>query len=169
MSHPSPQGTRQTHCYYTKGNRRNPPPYRAGHKVLNPSYYNKTTTTEVSRSPTTEGRVKKFILHKTHQMQGWAWMPQGTTITEKAPPLRTLGTGGAEAHVPQKRATGSDPTPNSPKQMLNTWHSNSWKPERKKNTGGEILSPYYWGTLDGNSSIVVLYIVIIWAFVHLFQ
>lgn len=70
MSHPSPQGTRQTHCYYTKGNRRNPPPYRAGHKVLSPSYYNKTTTTEVSRSPTTEGRVKKFILHKTHQMQG---------------------------------------------------------------------------------------------------
>ena len=71
-------------------------------------------------------------------------MPQGMTITEKAPPRRTLDTGGAEDHVPQMRATGNDdPVPNSPKQMLNTSYSNSRKPEIKKNTGGEILFPYY--------------------------
>ena len=33
-------------------------------------------------------------------MQDRAWMPQGMTITEKAPPRRTLDTGGAEDHVP---------------------------------------------------------------------
>ena len=53
-------------------------------------------------------------------------MPQGMTITEKAPPRRTLDTGGAEDHAPQMRATGTDdPVPNSPKQMLNTSYSNS--------------------------------------------
>ena len=121
----------KTHCYYTKGNRRNPPPpYRARHEVLSPSYYNNTTTTEVS--PTTEGRVKKFILHKTHQMQDRAWMPQGMTESLRKPHQWEHWTLEVLKTVLQMRTTGNDPIPNSPnKQMLNTSYSNSWKPEIK--------------------------------------